>query len=305
MAAPIDAGGAGGRPKRATFPVTRVAACVVPTIPAADASATPVEVDVAYGTADPDRQAYDVAWPNGAKLLVVILHGGGWTSGSRKLYAPTVRQLASAGYAAASVGYRFARETEHRFPVGLSDARCAVRRLMATAKTHGITKTVLLGASAGGHLAAMIALAGDAPGFDDECAEKGPIFVDGAVAYYPPIDLEHAAADYPPKMTQAVDELLREDAGPEAWLAAARAATPLHYVDRDDPPMLLVHGTADAIVPIEDSRKMLRALQNAGVPSLLVELPGEPHGYLLFGRGPSLLPATCSVLHFLESVAAN
>lgn len=277
--------------------------CVVPPIPAEDAGVG-VTADVPYGSAD-ERQAYDVAWTPNAKLLVVILHGGGWTAGTRKLYLPAVRQLAGVGYAAATVGYRFARESEHRFPVGLSDARCGVRALMKTARARGITKTVLLGASAGGHLAAMIALAGDAPAFDGECAETGPIHVDAAIAYYPPVDLEHAREDYPPKMVQAVDELLREDGGDGPWLAAARAATPLTYVTKDDPPMLLLHGTADAIVPIEDSRKLVRALQGAAIPSLLVEMPGEPHGYLLFGRKPTLLPATCTVLHFLETVSAN
>ena len=276
----------------------------MPTVPAGDAG-VPLTVDVPYGAEDPARQAYDVAWTPGAKLLVVIIHGGGWTAGTRKLYAPNVSQLTTLGYAAATVGYRFAREPEHRFPVGLSDVRCAIRALVKRAKANGITKTVLLGASAGGHLAAMVALAGDAPQFDGECAEKGAIHVDGAIAYYPPVDLEHARDDYPPKMLQAVDELLREDGGDGPWLAAAHAATPLTYVTKDDPPMLLLHGTADAIVPIEDSRKLVRALQAKGIPSLLVEMPGEPHGYLLFGRKPSLLPATCTVLHFLETVSAN
>lgn len=277
--------------------------CVVPAIAAEDAG-VPIVADVAYGTAD-ERQAYDVAWAPQAKLLVIILHGGGWTAGTRKLYRPNVNQLAGAGYAAATVGYRFARESEHRFPVGLSDVRCAIRALQDAARSRGIVKTVLLGASAGGHLAAMVALAGDAPQFDGDCAERGPIHVDGAIAYYPPVDLEHAREDYPPKMLQAVDELLREDGGDGPWFAAAHAATPLSYVTPDDPPMLLLHGTADAIVPIEDSRKLVRALQGAGIPSLLVEMPGEPHGYLLLGRKPSLLPATCTVLHFLETVSAN
>ena len=277
--------------------------CEVPPIPAEDAGGPVVQIDVPYG---PDiHQIYDLSWPDApAKALVILIHGGGWTSGTAKLFVPTIRQLVSLGYAAASVGYRLARTVESAFPMGLADTRCAVREVQALAAARGIRKTILLGASAGGHLAAMIALAGDETKFDGDCPKKGPIHVDAAIAYYPPIDLEHAREHYPPKMNQAVDELLREDAG-ALWMAKAKEATPLHYVDARDPPMLFLHGAADPIVPIEDSRAMDRALREAHVPSLLIELPEEKHGFFVLGRRDSLRTASCTVLHFLETTASN
>jgi acetyl esterase/lipase len=271
--------------------LVRVEQCSVPPIPAEDAGGPAVEIDVPYG---PDiHQIYDVSWPEApAKALVILIHGGGWTSGTAKLFVPTIRQLVSIGYAAASVGYRLARTVESAFPLGLADTRCAVREVQALAAARGIHKTILLGASAGGHLAAMIALAGDAPKFDGDCPKKGAIHVDGAIAYYPP------------KMQQAVDELLREDAG-ALWLQKAQAAGPLHYVDAQDPPMLFLHGVADPIVPIEDSRALDRALRDAHVPSLLIELPEEKHGFFVLGRRDGLRAASCTVLHFLETTASN
>jgi len=283
--------------------LVRVEQCEVPLIPAEDAGGPAVEIDVPYGV--DIHQIYDLSWPETpAKALVILIHGGGWTSGTAKLFVPTIRQLVSIGYAAASVGYRLARTVENAFPLGLADARCAVRQVQALASARGIHKTILLGASAGGHLAAMIALAGDETKFDGDCPKKGPIHVDGAIAYYPPVDLEHARDHYPPKMQQAVDELLREDAG-AAWLEKAKAATPLHYVDAGDPPMLIVHGGADPIVPIEDSRALDRALRDAHVPSLLIELPEEKHGFFVLGRRDGLRTASCTVLHFLETTASN
>ena len=69
--------------------------------------------------------------------------------------------------------------------------------------------------------------------------------------------------------------------------------------------MLLVHGAADPIVPIEDSRAMDRALRAAHVPSLLIELPDEKHGFFVLGRREALKTASCTVLHFLETTASN
>ncbi len=312
----VTAGGLGEQDASAPSPsrpeLTRVDSCDVPRPPAADAGVPEIERDIAYGS--DSRQRYDLAIPEGKpnKLLVVMIHGGGWTSGKKSLFAPTIRTFASLGYLAASVEYRLASDGRRAFPAGLADVRCGLRAVQARARDLGATRTVVIGASSGGHYAAMLALAGDAEGFDGDCAERGPVRVDGAVLYYAPLELDRARERYPPKMVQAVDELIEGVAAvsrgsemPAAdYGAKARAATPSHFVDGADPPIVLVHGQADNIVPIQDSRDLKAALDRAKVPSVLVEIPEQKHGFPVLGWWPTLQPASCTVLRFLQALQA-
>lgn len=283
------------------FVIRRVEQCVVPPTPSEDGGTIDVQFDVRYG---PDeRQVLDVAWPNVPfKGLVVIVHGGGWTAGAKKLFVPTIRLLASLGYVGVTVNYRLARGFANAHPVGLGDVRCAIREAQAQVELRKLNanKLVILGASAGGHLAAMVGVNGDDPSSDGACARKGPIHPRGVIAYYAPLELDRAHDHYPPKMVQAVDELLRVDGGPEDWDKRARTATPNHFVDGADPPVLLLHGSDDRIVPASDSRAFSQLLEGAGVPSLVVELPGQDHGFAVLGKKESIRPATCTALAFIE-----
>ncbi len=304
----------------APLKLARVEDCDVPPFIANDASGPSVMEDVAYG--DDKKQKYDLALPESPKALVVSIHGGGWTSGYKTLYRPTIRMLATLGYAAASVGYRLAGDASRAFPAGLADVRCAIRAVQAKV---GAKKTIVLGASAGGHLAAMVAALPEAPAFDGDCADRRPVHVDGAILYYAPLEIDRARERYVPIMRQAVDELLygaktfadEEDAGGERsakvddferthgdWTVRANAATPSHLALRGAPPMLLLQGGEDNIVPPADAHDFAAALDRAGVPHLVVELRDQKHGFPVLGHKPELKPASCTMLHFLEQIAA-
>ncbi len=290
--------------------IARVDTCEIPPYLGRDAAGPALIADLAYG--DDDHQKYDLALPDVAvpKALVVLVHGGGWTAGTKSLFRPTIRSLATLGYAAATIEYRLARDERRRFPTGLADVRCAIRAVRARV---GVTKLVVIGASAGGHLAAMVATE-PAGMFDGECLDRTPIHVDGAVLFYAPLELDHARERYIPIMRQAVDELLYgaqafRDGGVDEssadWMARAREATPSHIVGPMAPPMLLLHGAADNIVPVEDARDFAAALGRAGVPSLVIEVPEQGHGFPVLGRKAEIRPASCTVLHFLEQIAAQ
>ena len=301
--------GDAGAPK---IRIERVEECELPRFIPNDAPGPAVAEDIAYGT-DDSRQKYDLSVPEHGqpRALVVIVHGGGWTAGGKKLFRPTIRMLATEGFAAASVGYRLASSDSRAWPVDLEDVRCGIRAVEARV---GAPKTILLGASAGAHLVAMAALERDAPQFDGDCSDRRPLHVDGAVLYYPPIELEHARERYVPIMRQAVDELLYgvsrvarggvdEDASD--WLARAQAATPSRFVRPDAPPMLILQGDSDPIVPPQDARDFSAALDKAGVPHLLMLVPGKKHGFPVLARGGALTPASCTVLGFLDQIAAR
>jgi acetyl esterase/lipase len=292
---------------RPALHITRVDDCTIPPYLPMDAGGPPVITDIPYG--DDDHQKYDLALPEGyPKALVVLIHGGGWTAGSKSLFRPTIRSLATVGYAAATVEYRLARDIQRAFPVGLSDVRCAVR---AARLRVGVSKLVLVGGSAGGHLAALISEGAD----DGEaCDDRTSITVDGAVLFYAPLAIDQARERYIPKMRQAVDELLYGarafadgaiDESSRDWEARARRATPGHFVTRDTAPTLLLHGGRDTIVPIEDAREYAATLERSGVPALLVEAPDQNHGFPVLGRSPELRAASCSMLHFLEQISAR
>ncbi len=203
-----------------------------------------------------------------------------------------------------TVNYRLARSQANAHPVGLGDVRCAIREAQAQVALRKLDadKLVIVGASAGGHLAAMVGVHGDDPSSDGACVRKGPIHPRGVIAYYAPLELDRAHDHYPPKMVQAVDELLRVDGGPEDCDKRARSATPNHFVDSTDAPVLLLHGSDDRVVPASDSRAFSLLLEGAGVATLVVELPGQDHGFAVFGKKESIRPATCTALAFLDDV---
>jgi len=323
-------------PDAGAITLTRVNECEIPAYIANDAAGPSVLEDLAYG--DDKKQKYDLVLPEnrgaqrsdssdwgvggGApdhespKALVVIVHGGGWTSGGKSLYRPTIRMLGTLGYAAASISYRLASDDTRAFPVGLADVRCAIRSVQARV---GVGKTVLLGASAGAHLAAMVATEPDAPTYDGDCADRRPVRVAGAILYYAPLELDRSRERYVPIMRQAVDEFLYgartwAEAGVDGsadaferdrtdWSIRAALATPSHHTLKGAPPMLILQGAIDTIVPPADARDFASALERAGVPHLLVELPGQGHGFPVLGHKAEVKPASCSTLHFLEQIA--
>jgi acetyl esterase/lipase len=190
---------------------------------------------------------------------VVHLHGGGWRRGSRRSTIPAslFETLAERGFAVAAVDYRLSGEA--RFPAQLDDVRAAVTWLRSEVDC---TRTFLWGESAGAHLALLAALDGGD--------------VDGVVAWYPPTDLLGLAGD----LTSAADgsretELLgvppRED--PDL----ARRASPLTFARADAPPILLMHGDADDLVPATQSIRLAEALRTAGAPVELDLVPGARH----------------------------
>lgn len=314
---PEDAAADAARAPLAFTPAL-VATCDAPPIPkdpgfrAPDGGPPPerVRLEVPFG-AD-IKQTLDVAWPEspGPHPIAVFVHGGGWTAGDKHLFWPTMRTLTERGFVAASVNYRFARDEARAFPVGMRDARCGLAWLVTHAAELGgdPERLVLIGASAGGHMAALLALTPDDPAFTSDCptSKLEHLPVAGAIAYYAPLELRDSATRYPPKMRQAVEELLRVDGGPEDFEARAALATPATRLGLGrPPPILLVHGDADTVVPIDDSRSFKRALDAHGVPSLLVEVHDQGHGFAVLARKEPLLPATCTAWAFLDRVAAR
>ncbi len=221
--------------------------------------------------------------------LVVWVHGGGWVSGDRRYLPETLRPnqlfdaLLVAGMAVATVDYRLAGEAA--FPAQLHDVKSAIRYLRAHAGALGLdaASVGIWGESAGGHLAALVALTAARTDLAGDLGVTGPSSaVDVVVDWYgvadpgalpqPELPPELAAV-LPPAALEHPSDVLLAGADPTTRANAA----PLSQVHPGAPPFLLVHGTADRLVPFAQSEQLLAALTAAGVDARLVPVPGADH----------------------------
>ena len=266
-------------------------AALLATSATAQVTVTP---DVVYGHKAGMALVYDVFQPeeaNGAAVMYMV--SGGWFS---RWQPPERRQrafqhLLDAGFTMVAVHHGSA--PRFKVPDAVADVRRAARHVRANAARYGIDPERLgvQGGSAGGHLSLMLGLASD-PG--DPTAEQ-PVLresnrVQAVVAYFPPVDLRDVAG--PNERFPALDF--------DPTLAAD--ISPIAFVSADDPPVLLIHGDADELVPISNSERMHAALTAANVANEMVVIEGAAHGF----RGPDAERARQeSVTFFTAHLAAD
>lgn len=253
-----------------------------------------VEVDIVYGEVGDAELKLDLARPAGPGPFpaVVLLHGGGWRTGNKQDVRGWLPFLAAQGYVAASVGYRLAPGAV--FPAQLEDAKTAVRFLRTHAKKYAINPEQVgaIGWSAGGHLAALLGTTDKAAGFEGSLYPDQSSRVQAVVDFFGPADLAGFAKNELAQ-TGMIGPFIgaRYAKKPEAH----ERASPVNYVTRDDPPFLILHGTRDRVVPIEQSRELAARLAKAGVPVEVVEVADEGHGF----TGKADAEATRKTLKFL------
>lgn len=257
-----------------------------------------IEKDIAYLAPDRKEKAdlyLPASNPSGARRpAVVIIHGGGWTGGdkgaAREINIGT--NLALNGYVGLSINYVLASTNKGTakatWPQNLHDCMTAVRWLRKNAERLQVNpeRIGVIGGSAGGHLAAMLAVIGGKDGLDPQ----GPYGefscrVQCAVDLYGPADLSG-------RLHLTMLGRSSEEA-PELY----RAASPVTYVDKLDPPILIVHGTADKTVDVAQSRLFAAKLKEAGARHELVIVEGAPHTFHLQPKQRDLRPV---VLGFFD-----
>jgi len=230
--------------------------------------------DLVYATHAGERLRLDLALPKGGPGRlpgVVVIHGGGWSAGSRKLHVDLIQRLAARGYVAATVSYRLA--PLHSWPAQIHDVKAAVRYLRENADTFRLDPTRIgaIGFSAGAHLALLLGTADPEDRLEGEAAPGAPASkVQAVVSWFGPTDLD--AEDYPPAARRLIEGLFgqRQDRS---------GASPVRYASRGDAPTLMFHGTKDPIVPVSQATRMADAFTLAGVKGEVVLLLGEGHGW--------------------------
>lgn len=215
---------------------------------------------------------------------VILVHGGAWIAGSRKQMSWYGEHLAEAGYFVATVEYRML--PDHGFPSCLYDVKEAVRWVRRHADEFNIDpdRIAIMGSSAGGHLAALVA--NTDPGDGLEGPDDSGIRTDVAAAalIYPAVDLrpyegmaEREGFYFGKRAAKMLSEFVTREQ-PDVDHPYVRAS-PITYIDSNTPPTIIFNGTGDGLVPIEHVRAYFDALAEAGVPARLIEFEGQGHGF--------------------------
>ena len=242
---------------------------VAPNVTYLTASGTDLKLDV--------YRRRDLATP---QKTMVFYHGGGWIGGTKEASFMSVMPWLEMGWNVVNVEYRMARVAEA--PAAVEDALCALRFVVAQAKTYNVdpTKIVVSGESAGGHLALAVGMIPQSAGFTNICSGGGFAGFENAVPKVAAIINWYGITD--------VNDML---GGPNArsyavqWLGSgkdrddmAKRMSPLTYVRAGLPPIMSIQGDADPIVPYSQNTRLRDALSAAGVQNELVTIPGSGHG---------------------------
>jgi acetyl esterase/lipase len=237
--------------------------------------------DLPYVTNCHEMQKLDLYLPAVPKgPLLVMIHGGGWIGGSKD--KPEGLPMLAQGYAVANLNYRLSQHAI--FPAQIEDCKAAIRWLRAHAAEYGYDPKRIgaWGASAGGHLVAMLAATGTVKDFDvGENLDQSSAIQCG-VDVFGPADLVNWKA---PSANPAI-----QPTGPESLLVKllggtaeekpelAKRASPVTWVTKDCAPLFIMHGTIDQLVGLDQSQKLEAKLKSAGVEVTLDVVEGAGHG---------------------------
>lgn len=271
--------------------------------------------DLAYAAASQD-QKLDLWLPDepaaGPYPVILYFHGGGFRAGAKRenQSEPVLRAL-ERGYAVADVDYR--KSGEAIFPAMLLDAKAAVRFLRANAGRYDLdpSRVAAWGASCGGWIASMLGVTAGRPEFDGE-GRTDPDQSDAVQAVVdwcgPCGNFLLMDSDFEPGLSSEQDHTTA-DSSESLFLGGClteipdlcRLAAPVTYVHAHMPPVLIVHGTLDQVVPVKQSRRFCREIARAAGADRVEyhELDGVPHHSKPWNSDPVIAKIT---MDFLDRV---
>src|SRR5271166_4057087 len=240
--------------------------------------------DIVFAEHDGTKLVGDLYLPKGrAKAPVLVaVHGGGWQIGSRQFYRYWGLFLARAGYAVFAIEYRLGKPGT--YPAAVYDTKAAIQFVRAKAAEFDIDpdRIGLMGASSGGQLAALTALAGDqyTSAYRDDANAAVAADVKAVVVFYGVFGM--LAQWTHEQIAHPHDNLVEKFLGvsPMQNRRIYFEASPISYVtaDHNQVRFLLIHGTDDDVVdPVSQSGAFLTALEQAGFYARRIVIPGAGH----------------------------
>lgn len=228
--------------------------------------------------------------------VIINIHGGGWKSGEKETQGG-FNPFFKAGFAVANMEYRLSGQATA--PAAIEDTRCMLIYLIQNAKKLNINpnKIIIMGGSAGGHLALMGGLLGNDHKFDSNCKGVDNIKVAAIIDKYGIMDVWDWT--YGPE---------HKSSSPKLWLgnkvkdeAFIKSVSPITYVNKNSPPIFIVHGDADPTVPYQQSVDLYKKLQDLGVKSQFITVAGGGHGKFEKAKNNEINEA---ILQFIASLDA-
>ena len=267
-----------------------------------------VQKDVAYlgdGRAE-KADVYTPPGPHAAPLpAVLLIHGGGWVGGDKadKRGISISTDLAAGGYVVFAINYKLSTwdSTAHAlrpaWPQNLYDCKSALRYMRKQAAQLGIdpTRIAVMGESAGGHLALLLGSTAQASDLN-----QGGLDTDQGNEVSCIIDLYGVPDLSAPERKKQLGTFAGSTDAETA--ENVRRASPITYLDAKTPPVLILQGSVDNMVPVETSRHLADELKQLGIPYQYVEVPGAGHGFDLQPKQVDLRPV---VLDFLGKYLGN
>lgn len=243
------------------------------------------QFDVEYAKAGDVSLKLDLFQPKAKsekpRPCVVWIHGGGWQAGNKGSGTGRVASyVASGDYVGASVGYRLTDVAI--WPAQIHDCKAAIRYLRANAEKLGIdpNKIGVWGSSAGGHLVSLLGTSGDVKEVEGDLGTTGVSSrVACVVNFCGPTDFLAFAADNPSLSNPGGPVYKLFGGPPKEKEDAAKQASPVTHVTKDDVPFLHMHGTADRTVPVNQAERLNEALKKAGCDTTFVKIEEGAHGF--------------------------
>ena len=205
--------------------------------------------------------------------LLVFIHGGSWSHGKRSDYLVYLLAFAKKGYMTATVSYRLLKDGP--YPACAEDITDAVQWFFRNGEKFGYDpdRIALIGGSAGAHLALLAAYEWKKPGISADTGKVPlvPHRIKAVVDIYGPIDLTTEYA----KNQRLVINLIGHPYSETPQLY--KEASPIQYLDKNDPPTMILHGTSDNLVPYSQSDLLKAKLDSLGVPNVYYKVPFWPH----------------------------
>jgi acetyl esterase/lipase len=279
--------------------IVGLTACTTETSPGSAIEPTALArsyTDVPYASISAAQRLdlYLPATGSGPFPLVIWIHGGGWSGGTKTLddLSPQ-RQLVNRGYAVATVEYRLSGVA--RYPAAVQDVKASIRFLRANAATYALApeRVALWGGSAGAHLAALVGVTPEVTAFDDASLGNATqsVRVQAVVSWFAPTDLLQMDADGAAQGCPVYNGTGHDSAvSPEGlWLGArpssvpalAKQASPVTWLSSDDPPFLVQHGGRDCTVPTNQGMRLRDGLRASETDTTRVPwtlFPADGHG---------------------------
>jgi len=240
--------------------------------------------NVVYHEANNHENSLDLYLPtnsSGPTPVLLMIHGGGWVAGTKEGQSLRLLPYLEMGWAVVNVSYRLVQVS--RAPAAVEDCLCALRWIAQNADQYNfdLSKIVTTGNSAGGHLALTTALVPASAGLNNQCAQRnfsGPtatpsVPVAAVINWYGITDVADLTRGKNTKgyAVEWMGNLInRRD--------IARLVSPLTHVSAGTPPILTIHGDADALVPYSHATRLHAALDGAGISNTLHTVPGGGHG---------------------------